>query len=60
MMFEGLCEMEGIFFIFVQNVEFAAPVDQKFAHLQLPLPGSVEEAGLVVHVQMVDLDPVAQ
>ena len=53
--FELFCEVEGSFFVFIDEVVLAASVDEKFAHFQLSVPGRVEEAGLSVLVQVVDV-----
>ena len=48
--------MQGRFFIIVDEVILAAAVDQKFAHFELPFPGSVEQTGLTVVIDLVDID----
>ena len=60
MMLGHLCEVQGCLPTFVDLVVFAPPVDQELAHFELSFPRCIEQAGLHIEVQVVDIDPMPE
>lgn len=58
--FKRFGKMQWCLFVFVDQVELAASVDQELAHFKLPLASSVEKAGLGVLIEVVDVDSVPE
>lgn len=55
----SLCEVKGSFLVLVHKVEFTALVNQKLAHFELSLSSCVEETGLSVLIEVVDVDSMS-